>query len=210
MILPDSVKGAIFDLDGTLLDSLGAWADVDVRFFAKRGLNVPADYFDSIKTIDLKDAAVLTKTKYNLKDSCEDIVKEWLSMIADEYARNIELCEGAADFLRMLHRRNIRLGIATSCSPELFVPCLVRHNVKDLFSAYAITREAKGKEFPDVYLLAAERLGLAPCECAVFEDILQGIESAKRGGFYTVAVCLPSSPEYEAMKKAADQVISHF
>ena len=210
MKLPDPIKGAIFDLDGTLLNSLGAWADVDVRFFAKRGLDVPADYFDSIKTIDLKDAAVLTKTKYHLADSCEDIVKEWLSMIADEYAHNIELCEGAADFLHALHHRNIKLGIATSCSPELFVPCLAHHNVKDLFSAYAITREAKGKEFPDVYLLAAERLGLAPCECAVFEDILQGIESAKRGGFYTVGVCLPSSPEYEAMKKTADQVISHF
>ncbi len=210
MTLPDFIKGAIFDLDGTLLDSLGAWADVDVRFFAKRGLSVPADYFDSIKTIDLKDAAVLTKTKYGLQESCEEIVAEWLSMIQDEYAHNIQMHEGAENFLRALHCQNIKLGIATSCSPELFTPCLARHNVKELFSAYAITREAKGKEFPDVYLLAAERLGLAPSECAVFEDILQGIESAKRGGFYTVGVCPSSSAEYAAMKKTADAVIERF
>lgn len=210
MILAKEIRGAIFDLDGTLLDSLGAWADVDVRFFAKRGLAVPDDYFDSIKTIDLKDAAVLTKAKYGLPDSCEEIVKEWLSMIADEYAHNIGMKEGAADFLRALHREGVKLGIATSCAPELFLPCLARHGVKDLFSAYAVTREAKGKEFPDVYLLAAARLGLPPSECAVFEDILQGIESAKRGGFYTVGVCEPASPEFAAMRQTADEVIAHF
>ncbi len=210
MKLPKHIKGAIFDLDGTLLDSLHAWADVDVRFFAKRGLSVPADYFDSIKTMDLKDAAVYTKAKYHLSEPCNKIVEEWLSMISEEYALRIGLKEGAADYLKALFGEGIKLGIATSCSPELFLPCLRRQGVESYFSSYTVTREARGKEFPDVYLLAAKRLNIPPAECAVFEDILQGVTSAKQGGFYTVAVCSPSSPEYAAMKETADQTIVRF
>lgn len=209
MELPKNIKGAIFDLDGTLLDSLGAWADVDARFFAKRGLSVPEDYFESIKTLDLKDAAVLTKAKYAIEETCEEIVNEWLSMISEEYALRIGMTKGAKEFLFRLQREGIRLGIATSCSPELFLPCLRRHGVDGCFSAYAITREARGKEFPDVYLLAAARLGLPPAECAVFEDILQGVRSAKKAGFYTVAVgygdeCPP------LFAKEADFCLGHF
>ena len=210
MELPKSIRAAVFDLDGTLLDSLGAWADVDVRFFAKRGLPVPEDYFERIKTMDLKDAAVYTKSRYRIPQSTEEIVAEWLSMISEEYALRIGMKEGAAQYLERLFGEGKKLGIATSSSPELFLPCLKRHGVEHYFSSYTTTREARGKQFPDVYLLAAERLGVPPKECAVFEDIPEGVQSAKRGGFYTVAVCSPASPFYDVMRETADAITERF
>lgn len=210
MSLPKHIKGAILDLDGTLLDSLHAWADVDARFFAKRGRSVPSDYFESIKTMDLNDAARYTKQAYGLLEPCEEIVREWLSMISEEYALRIGMKEGAKEYLGRLHGEGIGLAVATSCAPELFLPCLRRHGADKYFSSYAITREARGKDFPDVYLLAAERLGLPPRDCAVFEDILQGVLSAKAGGFYTVAVCAKGDEGYAALRAAADEVIERF
>ncbi len=208
MELPKYIRGAIFDLDGTLLDSLSAWADVDVRFFQKRGLKVPPDYYNIIKTMDLYEAALYTKALCGLDDPPEAMMEEWLSMIREEYALRISMKEGAAQYIERLHGEGILLGIATSSSPDLFLPALARHGVKDYFSSYTITREARGKEFPDVYLLAAKRLGLAPQNCAVFEDIPLGLKSAKAGGFYTVAV--RNAEETGALGAYADAVIDRF
>lgn len=193
MELPKHIKGAIFDLDGTLLDSLHAWADVDKRFFEKRNLPVPEGYYNAIKTLDLRGAALYTKSLCSLPDSPEDLISEWLSMIREEYALHIEMKENAKEYLFRLHGAGVKLGIATSSEPELFLPCLRRHGVDELFSCYTATSEARSKEHPDVYLLTAKKLGLPPYECAVFEDIPEGIRSAKLGGFYTVAIAASSS-----------------
>lgn len=208
--LPDRIKGAIFDLDGTLLESLHAWADVDRRFFEKRGLPLPPDYYDSIKTLDLFRAAVYTKERFALPETHEELVREWQDMIREEYALHIGMKAGAAEYLHGLFARGIKLGIATSSAPDLFLPTLARCGVDGLFSAFALTGEARGKEFPDVYLLAAERLGLSPSCCAVFEDISLGIRSAKEGGFYTVGISDPSSREYSGIKELADIVAERF
>lgn len=211
MKLPDHIRGAIFDLDGTLLDSLNAWADVDRRFFAKRGIPLPPDYYDGIKTLDLHGAAVYTKRRFGLPDSHEELMREWQDMIKEEYALRIGMKAGAAEYVRSLHSRGIALGVATSSSPELFLPTLERFGLDGLFSAYALTSKVRGKEFPDVYLLAAEKLGVPPQCCAVFEDILPGIRSAKSAGFFTVAVLdAGSEADFPALRAEADEAIETF
>lgn len=194
MDLPSYIKGAIFDLDGTILDSLHIWREVDVKFFLKRNMELPPEYLHAVKTMDLIDAAIYTKRTYSLPDEPEALVREWLEMVAEEYALRVEIKPHVREFLEKLWGEGVKLAVATSSSRDLFMPCLKRHGLDKFFSAYVETREAgRGKNFPDPYLLAAARLGLRPEECAVFEDILVGIRSAKQAGFFTVAVADPFS-----------------
>lgn len=206
MRLPDFIKGAVFDLDGTLLDSLRVWQDVDRRFFEKRGMPVPADFFDAILLLDLKDAAVYAKEHYGLPDPPEALVGEWLDMVRFEYAERVMLKPFAGEFVRKLHAEGYSLGVATSASADYFLPALERNGIAGCFTAFTESRETPyGKRSPDPYLLAAKKIGVPPAECAVFEDILQGVESAKRGGFYTVAVADPANSGAEkALRETAD------
>ena len=212
MTLPKYIQGVIFDLDGTLLDSLEVWHDVDTRFFAKRGMPLPEGYAKAILSMSLPEAAIYTKTEYNLPDSPEALVEEWLLMVKEEFANRVEMKPYAKELLMQLFQSGIKLGVATSSAKELFLPCLKRHGVAHLFTAFTETREApRGKNFPDPYLLAAERLHLKPQNCAVFEDILVGVRSAKLGGFYTVAISdFHSRTDEPALRAEADLFITSF
>ncbi len=189
MQLQFSHRGAIFDLDGTLLDSLGAWAEIDVRFLTARGIPVDGAYTEAVKHMTFPEAAAYTKERYLLPESVQDIQAEWMQMIREEYRLRIPLKPHAGEFLQALHAHGVTLALATSSRTDLFLPALERCGVRSLFSVFVTTEEAaRGKNFPDVYLLAAERLALMPKECAVFEDIVSGVRSAKEAGFFTVAV----------------------
>lgn len=181
--------GAIFDLDGTILDSLWIWEEIDRRFLAKRGIAMPEDYVDAVNRMEFSQAAEYTIARFGLPDALESLMSEWTAMTRDAYAHEIALKPGVKAYLESLSSRGVRLGIATSSTPELFVPALENNGILRLFSAIATTSEVPhGKDRPDVYLLAAERLGMLPSECIVFEDTLPGIRSASSAGFITAGV----------------------
>ncbi len=211
-MLPKTIKGAIFDLDGTLLDSLDSWSEVDRRFFGRRGIPMPADYFDCIKTLDLKDAAVYTKERFSLPEEPPCLVEEWRALIREEYAERIVLRPYVKELLSFLSARGTGLAVATSSAPDLFLPALARNGIDGYFSAFVTTRDvARGKDSPDVYLEAAIRLGVPPEECAVFEDILPGVKSAKAGGFFTVGVAEPhSARDREEIANSCDLFLSSY
>lgn len=205
-------KGAIFDLDGTLLDSMHIWHDVDEEFFGRRNLKVTKEYVDVIKNMHLPAAAVYTREKYNLKESTEEIVSEWLELCAEAYLHRVDLKRGAYDFLKMLYDNGIKLAFATASESQVCEGTLRNQGVFDLFSASAYVSEINiGKTQPHIYLLAAERLGVDPSQCIVFEDIIEGIRSAKKGGFDTCGVYDKSSQRDEAeIRKIADYYINSF
>lgn len=183
------VKGAIFDLDGTLIDSMGLWRQIDEEFLGKRGIDVPEDYSAQIAPMGVEETAIYTKKRFEFDDTIEDIIKEWYDMALDAYSNRIMLKPGAGKYLEFLKKRGVKLSIATASDIKLVIPVLTNNKVLDLFENITTIKEVdRGKGYPDVYIRAAQKMGLLPNECAVYEDILQGIKGANSGGFYTVGV----------------------
>lgn len=209
--MPD-YKAAIFDLDGTLLDSMGIWAQIDADFLQKRGLSIPDDYIRAVTPLGFQEAAEYTIRRFDLKESPEELLREWKSMCRDAYAHTVRLKPHAEGYLIRLKQAGIKLGIATALSEDLYRPALERNGILHLFDSFVSLADVKrGKEFPDIYLLAAERLGVPPFLCMVFEDILSGILAAASGGFQTCGVYDPcSKSEWERICEAADLTINSF
>lgn len=183
-----NIKAAIFDMDGTLIDSMWIWRTIGVNYLKKRNIKMPS-LKDKIGHLNFKQTAEYFKTTFNLPDSPEEIMQEWNDMAYEEYANNIKLKPGASEFLFFLKTRGIKIGLATSNCKELLDLGLKSTGIYDYFdSITTIDEVSRGKEFPDIYLLAAEKLNVAPQNCMVFEDILPAMLSAKSAGMKVVGV----------------------
>lgn len=202
-------KGVIFDLDGTILDSMDIWKEIDVKFLGRRGLEVPDDYFRNIAPLGFDGAAAYTIERFGFPETPEQIIEEWYQMAVDAYTKEVELKPFAKEYLLFLKEQGVKLGIATSCETQMFLPALERNGILGLFESYTTVREVpRGKEFPDIYERQAEKMGLLPGECTVFEDILKAVQGANAGGFYTVGVFdLHSAYEWGEIKKQANKFI---
>lgn len=189
MNLPEYIKGAIFDLDGTLLDSMWIWADIDKRFLAKRGIEVPPDYMAAVGAMEYRQAAEYTVARFGLSDAPEDLMREWSDMAVGAYATELKLKPRVKSCLEQLKGMGIKLAVATSATPDMCLPALKNNGISQMFEAAVTTWEiGKGKAHPDVYIAAVKRLGLTPDVCAVYEDSLRAVKTAKAAGFYTIGV----------------------
>ena len=182
-------KGAVFDLDGTLLDSMDVWYNIDIEFFKKRGMKAPDNYIETITPMGFHEAAEYTVKQFGFNESPDEILKEWNEMSIDAYSTSVQLKPFVKDYLLLLKNKGIKLSVATAAHEELYIPALQNNGIYDMFDAFTTVYEVKtGKGAPDVYIKASEKIGINPCDCVVFEDILAGIKGAKEGGFYTVGV----------------------
>jgi len=183
------IKGAIFDLDGTLLDSLSVWEQIDIQFLEKRGFKATTDYTRAVTPLGFHKAAEYTIERYGLKESTEEVESQWMQMAKDAYASEIKLKPNALAYLLTLKKAGVKLGVATALRPESIEAVLKHNGIYDLFESFTMLHEvSRGKGFPDIYLLAAQRLGLFPARCMVYEDILTAVKGAKAGGFQVCGV----------------------
>lgn len=204
-------KGHIFDLDGTLTRSNHVWSKIDEEFLGKRGIKVPEDYFKQVSALNFEQAAVYTNDRFSLGENIQDIMKEWFDMAVYEYTNVIELCGNAGEYVRKLKEQGRKIALATASTEELYKPVLKRNGILECFDCFASTEQVKrGKGFPDVYELAAEKLGLDAKACVVYEDIVEGIKGAKAGGFFAVA-CLNDhySHDWDEMREIADETVEN-
>ena len=208
----ENFKGAIFDLDGTLLDSMSLWHKVDIAFFENRKMAIPEGYIQAISPMGTYNAAVYTKETYNIKESIEEIIDEWRVIAKKEYSEHVKLKNGAKEYLLRLKEKGVKLAVATASDKDLFEECLQKYGIADLFDYFVTVNEVgKGKSSPDIYLRAAEKLGVKPQECVVFEDISTALSTAKNAGFYCVCVYdESSSADVEKNKKIADRFVFDF
>ena len=205
-------KAVIFDFDGTIANSRYVWQKVDVDFFAKRGMEIPRDYVEAISVMSFYNGAVYTKEKYNIKESVEEIMNEGNSQALREYKENVVLKPFVKEYLRELKDRGYKIGLATAALHDYYIPVLEREGVLDCFDVFTDTRDdARDKNFPDIYLLCAEKLGSNSANSIVFEDVLKGVKSSVSAGFNTTAV-YDNQPEnqWEIIKNTANRHIMDF
>ncbi len=202
----------LFDLDGTLLDSMPLWDNVYLQTLARFGKPVPEDYLMHVNHLSVRDGAVYTVQALGLDATPEKIIGIWASLGTAAYRDSILLKPHAADLLRLLRADGKTLGIATALGKGFFESCLERNSVLSLFSdSTSVEEVGSGKDSPAIYLRACEKAGAAPSETVVFEDSLTGATSAKAAGFFVVGVYDASAEAQRAdMMRTADLYITDY
>lgn len=201
------IKSIIFDLDGTLIDSMQVWYDVDRNFLLENGVeNPPREVSEKVKRMTVEQSSAFFIEQFNLKCSQEYVINRIEELVRFEYEERISLKPYAVELLDFLDERGIPYGIATATYNSLATAVLKRLGLYQRIKFLLTDREyPRGKKFPDIFMGAAEILGAAPEEILVAEDSLHSVKTAKNAGFVTAAVYDKSSePDRAELEKTAD------
>lgn len=187
--LLDDIRSVIFDLDGTLVDSMWLWHDIDLEFLGERGIALPETYQKDIEGMSFTETAVYTKELFRLPESVEELKEIWNRMAIEKYTYEVPFKPGAEEFLKYCRTKGITVGIATSNSRGLVEAVAGALHFGDYIQEIVTACEVEhGKPAPDVYLEAASRLQARPEHCLVFEDVPMGILAGKNAGMRVCAV----------------------
>lgn len=208
----DNIEAVIFDLDGSLVDSMWIWHQIDVDYLGKFGIPLPEKLQSQIEGMSFHETAIYFKEHFGITDSIEQMKDDWNQMAWDKYLHEVKLKPGAKEFLDGCKERKIALGIATSNSRELVEAVSKANNLHNYFSCIMTGCDIlKGKPAPDIYLAAAKGLNVNPEKCLVFEDIIPGIMAGKSAGMKVCAVEDAYSVDQREDKKAlADYYIEDY
>ena len=183
-------RACIFDMDGTLVDSMGYWDRLGREYLESRGVTEGIDEALALTApMTMLESSELFLRTFGLSGTPESAAAEMTAVMDGHYRRDIPLKPGAADYLAALKARGTKMCVATATPEPLARACLERLGVLEDFAFLLSCDEvAAGKDKPDVFFEAARRLGSAPAETAAFEDALFAARTAKDAGFYTVGV----------------------
>lgn len=208
----DKIEACFFDMDGTLLDSMWMWRDIDIEFLGTRGIDLPDGLQADIEGLSFSQTAAYFKERFGLTESTDEIKKIWNNMAMDKYRCKVTLKPGARELLSVLKQNGIKTGIATSNSIELAMCGLEALDVAKYFDTVVTgCAVGAGKPAPDVYLKCAADCGIEPERCLVFEDIIAGIEAGHNAGMKVCAVYDTYSEDVDMEKRrTADYYIKDF
>lgn len=187
------IKAAIFDMDGTLVDSLVLW-DVMWSAFGEKYLNDkkfwPSEEIDKkVRIIILKDAMELIHSVYNFGDSGEELHEFAKEIIRDFYANKLELKDGVKEFLEYCKADGVKMCVASATAPDLISVAIDHCQISEYFSkVFSCGDLGKGKDHPDIFLQAAKFLGEEFNDIWVFDDSFTAIKTASKLGMKTVGI----------------------
>ncbi len=201
---PKRITGAIFDLDGTILDTMVQWDTLGLRYLQELGIEPKQDFLDRIGTMSLRESAQVFHDEYGVKLDIAEIIRELVARLRKLYADEARLKPGALDSLRLLKRNGVEIALATATSNELACAGLMRNGALKFFDGVFSCRDPEIKESkssPKIFDVARKFLGSSLDETIVVEDALYAIQTAKRAGYFVVAI------EDESERTRKDEII---
>lgn len=208
----EGIQAVIFDLDGTLIDSMWVWKQVDDICIEKYNIIKPDDFHEHMEGKSYTEVAVYFKEAFHLPLTVEEIKQEWLDMTIELYGNEVQLKPGVKEFLEHLHKEGIRMGVATSSTHPLVEAVLCGRGVRQYFQTIVTSCDVNiGKPAPDVYLKVAEILEVNPKSCLVFEDVPKGVQAGKNARMTVCAVEDEDNvSQREELRALADYYIRDF
>ena len=183
------MKYIIFDLDGTLIDSMPVWRGTGSGFLKNHDFPVPANLMEVVKTQTIWQTAEWFRSELGVPMEAEDIVNEIVESVVEAYRHTIPLKEGAKEYLELMHQNNIQMCILTASESDYIFPALDRLDIRKYFShVLTCTELGKFKDDGEAYLAAMELMGGTLEDTVVFEDAYYAVKGAKSVGFPVYAV----------------------
>lgn len=203
------IQAVIFDIDGTLVDSMGVWHDIDIEYFKLLEIPMPPTIQKDIEGMSFTETAVYFKETFRIEEkTVEDIKLDWIRMAQEKYLYEIKAKPGAKEYISFLKEKGIKIGCATSNDRRLAMAALQPHGWTSKVNALRTACEVNaGKPAPDIYLKVAAELGVAPENCLVFEDIPNGMRAGKAAGMTVIGVEDERAKKY---KEEIDRICDYF
>lgn len=205
------IKGAIFDLDGTLVDSMFIYETLGEDYLRTLGVSPQENLKETFDSLTLEQSAVYCKEHYGIALSAEEMIAGINDMVADHYLSTLPMKPGVAEFLNKLKENGVKMCVATVTDRHLAEAALVRLSLREYFSEiFTVATVGHGKDEPHIYRTAAEHLGTKKAETAVFEDAFYALKTAKKDGFFTVAVFDIYEKNQSGMKSLSDYYLESY
>lgn len=207
------IQAVIFDIDGTLVDSMKVWHEIDIEYFKLLEIPMPPTIQKDIEGMSFTETAIYFKETFHLTEKTTDDIKlDWIRMAHEKYLYEIKAKPGAKEFINYLKDNGIKIGCATSNDKNLAMAALLPHGWTTKMDSVRTACEVNaGKPAPDIYLKVAEDLGVAPENCLVFEDIPNGMRAGKAAGMTVIGVEDEHSKDYkEEIDTICDYYIKDF
>lgn len=197
-------------MDGTLINSMDYWCNLGREYLYKYGIteNIE-DILEEVGTKTMSQGSKLFADNFDGLPDVPEIISELRTMIADHYKKDVVTKPGVIEYLEALHNQGVRMCLASATDVNLVVLVMKRLGIDKYFEFMLSCEEiGKGKDEPDIYLEAVRRLGCKPEEAAVYEDVFYSANTAKKAGFYTIAVAdVNATKEWDSLTAIADEII---
>ena len=205
------IKGAIFDFDGTLFNSMYVWHAVGEEYLKSHGKIAKPGFRDTVKSMSLLESAYYVRDVYGVDKPAQTIANEVNALVEKHYFNDVQPKKGLVNFIKELKAQDIKLCVATATDKYMIEAALKRCGLRDMFSAiFTCTEVGASKKEPTIYREALKFLGTDRKNTMIFEDAIYAVKTAKADGFYVTGVYDEYERETSLVEELADLYIRDY